>query len=111
MILPDGNYSLAIQDDSPGNYYPQVCTGFFFARPDPVVIELLEPPSDEGLGCDQLEVNDRLSSEHRSKVKVLDANRFPNGFHWQLDPYIVHFNFCLGQSKPELAKRSGLWMV
>ena len=62
---------------------------------------------------DQTHIN---KNRNKFKHEVLPLNDFPNGPHYykhhkKLDPYIVHFNFLLGEKKEESMKNYGEWYL
>ena len=45
---------------------------------------------------------------------MLPLDDFPNGAHYYnhnkaLDPYLIHFNYVIGEKKQELMKKYGEW--
>jgi len=62
---------------------------------------------------DQTYIN---KNRNKFRHEILSLNDFPNGPHFyknhkELDPYIVHFNFLLGEKKEEYMKKYGEWYL
>ena len=62
---------------------------------------------------DQTYIN---KNKDKFEYSLLPLNSFPNGAHYyqyfnDIDPYIIHFNYVIGEKKKQLMKEHGEWYI
>jgi hypothetical protein len=103
-----------MSDDSTKN----LCSGFMFIRSNKKTLEYFNPKNvkdfinKEGWG-DQLYLN---SIKEKLNYKMLPLSLFPNGKYYythanNIRPYLIHFNWVIGQKKMVLMKEYNKWLL
>ena len=98
----------------------ELCTGFIFIKSNERTIALFNPVNvakhKNKYGSkwnDQFYVNE---FKHTVKYTLLPLELFPNGryyyaHHSTISPYIIHFNFAIGDTKKEKMLSYGKWHI
>lgn len=122
-IIEDKNVDLICQNDYGVD---SICAGFMLIKSNPVTLKLFNAHTNviEGVTyiCnkeedikekdDQSYIDRYLKSDGNIKVKKLSNILFPNGkFYYEnvdkIEPYIIHFNWVVGDEKKNLMKKYG----
>jgi hypothetical protein len=112
-----GENDLLIQDDSYGNT-ENLCSGFMFIKSNPTTLSLFNPAmmdsykNNKGWD-DQVYIND---NRHKLCYKKLPLDLFPTGNHYYkhfstIQPYLIHFNWCVGHEKQQKMKHYKKWLL
>ena len=95
-----------------------LCSGFMFIKSNSNTLNFFNPKYIEhkkntsGWG-DQLYVN---NNKHKLKYKRLPIELFPNGNYYyknfnRLNPYLIHFNWIIGNEKKVKMQNHGKWYL
>ena len=95
-----------------------LCSGFMFIKSNSNTLNFFNPKYIEhkkdtiGWG-DQIYVN---NNKHKLKYKMLPIELFPNGNYYyknfnRLNPYLIHFNWIIGNEKKEKMLNYGKWYL
>ncbi len=95
-----------------------LCSGFMFIKSNSNTLNFFNPKYIEhkkdtiGWG-DQIYVN---NNKHKLKYKMLPIELFPNGNYYyknfnRLKPYLIHFNWIIGNEKKEKMLNYGKWYL
>jgi len=110
---------MLVQNDTLRNKTKKaVCSGFMFIKSTPNTINLFNPinveknRNKEGWG-DQIYVND---IKKKLKYNTLPLQLYPNGgyyfkYYREIKPYMIHFNWLLGNKKLDKMKGYGKWFL
>lgn len=106
-----GENDMLIQNDSlDDESHENLCSGFMFIKSSEKTINFFNPASvkkksdiKEGWG-DQMYVNEQ---KENIAYEMLPLSLFPNGKffelnHFNIDPYLIHFNWLIGHSKARM---------
>lgn len=88
-----------------------LCSGFMVLKPTENNMKHFNEGIDiSDLPGDQVYVNN-IKSE--LKYEVLPLDKFPNGrlHHATTDPYALHYNFMIGNTKEQKMIKSGNWLI
>jgi|TARA_Y100000389_G_scaffold199920_1_gene239300 hypothetical protein len=97
----------------------KVCAGFMLITSNAKTLKFFNPDNVpfkkiiKYVAHDQTHIN---KSRNKFKHTLLPLDTFPNGPHYYsknelLDPYIIHFNFLIGDVKKEKMKEFGEWYL
>lgn len=109
-----GDYDMIIQSE--GNWDKALCSGFMYIKSSETTLSLFNPSNVEKHKMkhtkwnDQLYLNDVASQMH---YKKLPLDLFPNGRHYYNhkveSPYLIHFNWLIGDEKETKMRHYGKW--
>jgi len=103
---------------SEGLHYPDdLCSGFMFIKSNETTKYIFNPENVEELKNingwdDQVYVN---NIKYKLKYKKLPLSLFPTGNHYYtysnniINPYLIHFNWCIGHKKKEMMLKYKKW--
>jgi len=101
-----------------GSFTQEFCTGFMFIKSNKEIIGLFNPENikeykNEKNWNDQLYLN---NIRNKIKYKELPLELFPNGKYYYennniLKPYLIHFNWIIGNEKKERMKFYNKWYL
>ena len=97
----------------------KVCAGFMLINSNKKTLKFFNPknvPFEKVINYvahDQTHIN---KSRSKFEHSILPLDLFPNGPHYyanttDLDPFIIHFNFLIGDVKKEKMKEYGEWYI
>ena len=107
---------LLIQNDEQNDNAPRMCTGFFYIKSNDITQKITNfdmiVKNIENFQNDQQYLR---KFEHRLKTKYLPLNYFPNGKYFRenqnIKPYIIHFNYDVGNSKIKRMMNYNEWYI
>ena len=114
-----GDYEMLVQSEGTGD--KALCSGFMYIKSTETTLSLFNPanvekhkimnPYRNGKNWnDQWYLNDVKEKCHYTKLPL---DLFPNGKHYyehhNLDPYLIHFNWVVGDEKETRMKKYGKW--
>lgn len=110
------NYDIIIQNDSlQDNNYSKLCSGFMFIKSNSNTLKYFNPKniSFKSFKNDQEYINSIINNLN---YFVLPLNLFPNGsyfykFNKNLSPYLIHFNWILGNQKKDKMIEYNKWYL
>lgn len=125
--IPDGDYDVAIQNDSKSDTHGNLCTGFIYLKPTDKskklirgALDLMQSAWFKKVG-DQQAFNMMVNNKNLkdpAKIHILDECIFPNGTRYfdntlprctKHEAVIVHNNYLMGlEEKQERFKKHGL---
>jgi len=93
-----------------------ICSGFMFFRSNDRTKYFMNPDNvkyKEKNWGDQVHIN---SIKSELKYKKLDLELFPNGKYYmdkygKINPYMIHFNFLIGNNKQKTIKKYKKWYL
>lgn len=93
-----------------------VCAGFMFFRSNDKIKHYMNPKNivyRENNWNDQIYID---SIKSKLKYKMLDLELFPNGRYYmdkqgKMNPYMIHFNFLVGDNKQKAMESYGKWYL
>lgn len=95
-----------------------LCSGFMFIKSNSNTLNFFNPKYIEHKKNtsgwdDQLYVN---NNKHKLKYKILPIELFPNGYYYyknfnKLNPYLIHFNWIIGNEKKVKMQKHGKWYL
>jgi len=96
-----------------------VCAGFMYIKSDKKTINFFKPDDklikkfNKYATHDQTYIN---KNKNRFKYSMLPLSDFPNGAHYyknneNLDPYLIHFNYVIGEKKQQVMKDYDEWYL
>lgn len=108
-----GDNDLLIQSDNGDEY----CSGFMFIKSTEATRRIFDPDvairsKKTANWGDQIYLNEQCKSR-TIKFGVLPLNLFPNGKYYfehpDISPYLIHFNWVIGDHKRRLMRDYGKW--
>lgn len=105
----DFNPKKAIQED--------LCAGFMLIKSNKNTIEIFNPNETKVEEIIKLPSHDQSYlnlNKNNFQYKFLSSYHYPNGayyLNYVTDPYIIHFNYLVGNSKKKFMKRYGEWYL
>ena len=110
-----GTYDILVQSE--GNEYEDFCSGFMYIKSTEVTRSIFNPENvkphkRENQWDDQIYLNE-IRKTVALNFKKLPLELFPNGkYYYQnsnLKPYLIHFNWLVGDQKENKMKHYGKW--
>jgi len=107
-------YDMLIQDDSHDGIH-EVCSGFMFIKSTEYTLSIFNPEIVNKYKRieewdDQVYIN---GIKDNLNYKCLPLDLFPNGKHYHnnpnIRPYLIHFNWYMGNMKIDAMKHYGKW--
>jgi len=94
-----------------------VCAGFMYIKSNEVTKEFFKPTKKLVRKFTKYKTHDQsYINKNRKKFSysILPLDDFPNGAHYyqyheNLDPYIIHFNYVLGEKKLQIMREHNEW--
>jgi len=115
LVEKIGDYEMLTQNNCEG--VNSVSTGFMFIRSTENTLALFNPSYIEST-ChmsNDYDINDYLENiKHKIHYKLLPVSLFPYGNyyynnHFNISPYLIHFNWLVGDEKKEKMISFGKW--
>tara|TARA_Y100000741_G_scaffold125140_1_gene94324 strand:+ start:7127 stop:7831 length:705 start_codon:yes stop_codon:yes gene_type:complete len=96
-----------------------VCAGFMYIKSSKKTINFFKPEEKLVKKFNKYKTHDQTyinKNKNKFKYTMLPLSDFPNGAHYyknhnDLDPYLIHFNYVIGEKKQELMKSYGEWYI
>lgn len=97
----------------------ELCCGFMYIQCNDKNKTLFDPKNPDlqrDFECDQIYLN---QVKHRINYEKLPLKRYPNGGYFlesiskakSLNPYMIHFNYLIGDQKKEVMKKLNYWYI
>lgn len=105
------DYELLVQNDETENN-KKMCSGFFLMKSNPNTIAITDVSK---INMNHFPNDQQYLRSCRTRHKFLPLDYFPHGLHFRRDrpsdPYIVHFNYDVGQGKINRMKQFKVWHI
>ena len=96
-----------------------VCTGFMYIKSNQKTQDFFKTSKKLQRKFNRYKTHDQTyinKNKNKFNYAMLPLDDFPNGAHYyqyssELDPYIIHFNYVIGEKKQELMKKYGEWYI
>ena len=96
-----------------------VCAGFMYIKSNEKTKDFFKPKKNLIKKFNKYKTHDQTYINKKKKkfnYSMLPLKDFPNGAHYynfyeELDPYLIHFNYVIGEKKQELMKTHGEWYL
>ena len=96
-----------------------VCAGFMYIKSNQKTIDFFKPGKKLIRKFNKYKTHDQTyinKNKDKFEYSLLPLNSFPNGAHYyqyfnDIDPYIIHFNYVIGEKKKQLMKEHGEWYI
>ena len=96
-----------------------VCAGFMYIKSSKKTINFFKPEEKLVKKFNKYKTHDQTyinKNKNKFKYTMLLLSDFPNGAHYyrnhnDLDPYLIHFNYVIGEKNKELMKSYGEWYI
>ncbi len=96
-----------------------VCAGFMYIKPNQKTRDFFKTDKKLQRKFNRYKTHDQTyinKNKNKFKYKMLPLEDFPNGAHYykhnkDLDPYLIHFNYVIGEKKQELMVKYGEWYI
>ncbi len=96
-----------------------LCAGFMLITSNKKTLKFFNPKNIKAGSFNKLTTHDQTYiNRNRSKFNyhVLPLDDFPNGPHYyknheNLDPYLIHFNYIVGEKKKDIMTEYGEWYI
>lgn len=94
-----------------------VCAGFMYIKSNENTKKFFKPDKKLIRKFNRYKTHDQTyinKNKKKFSYSMLPLDDFPNGAHYyryfdNLDPYIIHFNYVIGEKKRELMEEHGEW--
>lgn len=95
----------------------QLCCGFMYIKCNDNNKKLFDPKQGCHFECDQIYINQIKDNLNYDKLPL---KRYPNGAYFgqslglggrDLNPYMIHFNYIVGDKKKEVMKKLNYWYI
>jgi hypothetical protein len=94
----------------------QLCCGFMYIKCNDNNKKLFDPRQGCHFECDQIYINQIKDNLNYNKLPL---KRYPNGCYFgqslglgrDLNPYMIHFNYIVGDKKKEVMKKLNYWYI
>ena len=97
----------------------ELCCGFMYIKcndKNKTIFNPENPDLQRDFECDQIYLN---KVKHRFNFEKLPLKRYPNGGYFihslssskHLNPYMIHFNYLIGDQKKEVMKKLNYWYI
>jgi hypothetical protein len=96
-----------------------VCAGFMYIKSSEKMIKFFKPEKKLIRKFNKYKTHDQTyinKNKNKLNYEMLPLKHFPNGAHFynnhkKLDPYIIHFNYVIGEKKQQLMKEYKEWYI
>lgn len=96
-----------------------VCAGFMYIKSNQKTIDFFKPGKKLKRKFKKYKTHDQTyinKNKDKFEYSLLPLNNFPNGAHYyqyfnDLNPYMIHFNYVIGEKKKQLMKEHGEWYI
>jgi hypothetical protein len=114
LIEHIGSNDMIVQSEWHNNDIESFCTGFMFIQSSPATIQIFDPRKVNMQNSDWDDQAYLNGESPKMKTARLPIELFPNGCfyfqnHSELNPYMIHFNWLIGNQKREKMISLGKW--
>jgi len=114
LIEHIGSNDMIVQSEWHNNDIESFCTGFMFIQSSPATIQIFDPRKVNMKNSDWDDQAYLNGESPKMKTARLPIELFPNGCfyfqnHSELNPYMIHFNWLIGNQKREKMISLGKW--
>jgi hypothetical protein len=114
LIEHIGSNDMIVQSEWHNNDVESFCTGFMFIQSSPATIQIFDPRKVNMKNSDWDDQAYLNGESPKMKTARLPIELFPNGCfyfqnHSELNPYMIHFNWLIGNQKREKMISLGKW--